>query len=102
VPLEEDVLGFSSSRRKKHHYFEKKNDDSTLLGMLAERGFTGLTIADPGNLNPPDEFETELRIMTEVRGYFQVAYKVRIGFASTLYQVNNGTNAHWRHFLENR
>jgi hypothetical protein len=66
--------------------------------MLAEWGFTGLTIADLGKLNPPDEFETELRIMAEVRGYFQVAYKVRIGFASTLYQVNNGTNAHWRHF----
>jgi len=57
----------------------------TILAMLAERGFTGLTIADLGKLNPPDEFETELRIMAEVRGYFQVAYKVRIGFASTLY-----------------
>ena len=72
----------------------RKDDDNTLLAMLAERGFTGLTIADLGKLNPPDELETELRIMAEVRGYFQVAYKDRIGFASTLYQVNTGTNAH--------
>jgi hypothetical protein len=76
----------------------RKDDDNTLLAMLAERGFTSLTIADLGKLNPPDEFETELRIMAEVRGYFQVAYKVRIGFALTLYQTNNGANAH---FLEN-
>lgn len=29
-----------------------------------------------GKLMPPDEYETELRVMAEVRGYFQVAYKV--------------------------
>ncbi|KAJ3998695.1 P-loop containing nucleoside triphosphate hydrolase protein [Lentinula boryana] len=28
-----------------------------------------------GKLVPPDEFETELRVMADVRGYFQVAYK---------------------------
>jgi hypothetical protein len=49
-----------------------------LLAALAERGLAGLTIEDLGKLNPPDEFETELRIMAEVRGYFQVAFKVRI------------------------
>jgi len=52
--------------------------------MLAERGFTGLTIAVLGKLNLPDEFETELRIMAEVRGYFQVAYKVRIIYFNSI------------------
>lgn len=47
-----------------------------LLAALAAQGFTGLTIEDLGKLNPPDEFETELLIMAEVRGYFQVAYEV--------------------------
>ncbi|KAF9066276.1 P-loop containing nucleoside triphosphate hydrolase protein [Rhodocollybia butyracea] len=28
-----------------------------------------------GKLIPPDEYETELKVMAEVRGYFQVAYK---------------------------
>ncbi|PBK78407.1 hypothetical protein ARMSODRAFT_947314 [Armillaria solidipes] len=30
---------------------------------------------DLGKLNPTDMFETELKVMAEVRGYFQVAYK---------------------------
>lgn len=45
--------------------------------MLADIGHTGLNAEDLGKLNPPDEYETELRVMAEVRGYFQVSYKVR-------------------------
>jgi len=74
----------------------KKYDDDTLLAALAERGLVGLTIEDLGKLNPPDEFETELRIMAEVRGYFQVAFKVRIevsppGLATFSKSITNST-----------
>jgi hypothetical protein len=37
----------------------------------------GITEGDLGELDPGDEYETELRVMAEVRGYFQVAYEVR-------------------------
>lgn len=53
---------------------EKTNQ---ILALLAELGLTGLTKEDLGKLNPPDEYEAELKIMAEVRGYFQVSYKVR-------------------------
>ncbi|RDB17526.1 Interferon-induced GTP-binding protein Mx2 [Hypsizygus marmoreus] len=45
------------------------------LASLAELGYTGLTEEDLGRLNPPDEYETELQVMAEIRGYFQIAYK---------------------------
>lgn len=45
------------------------------LASLAEIGYVGLTKDDLGKLNPPDEYETELKVMAEVKGYFQVAYK---------------------------
>jgi len=85
----------SPSRWKKHCYFEK-DDWQHSFGNVGRTGnFTGLTIADLRKLNPPDEFETELRIMAEVCGYFQVAYK---GFRSDLLQLYNSsqyrTNAH--------
>jgi hypothetical protein len=48
----------------------------TALALLAEIGYTGVVEEDFGKLNPSDEYETELRVMAEVRGYFQVAYKV--------------------------
>jgi hypothetical protein len=47
------------------------------LAALGECGYSGLRREDLGKLNPGDEYETELRVMAEVRGYFQVAYKVR-------------------------
>lgn len=46
------------------------------LAALAELGYRGLTAEDLGKLNPSDEYETELEVMAQVRGYFQVAYKV--------------------------
>lgn len=47
------------------------------LAALAELGYTGLRAEDLGKLNPLDEYQTELEVMAEVRGYFQVAYKVK-------------------------
>jgi len=48
---------------------------NTALAALAELGYKGLSVEDLGKLNPPDEYETELQVMAEVRGYFQVSYK---------------------------
>ncbi|TFY58284.1 hypothetical protein EVJ58_g6511 [Rhodofomes roseus] len=45
------------------------------LSALAKLGYTGLTVDDLGKLNPPDEYEEELKVMAEVRAYFQVSYK---------------------------
>jgi hypothetical protein len=46
------------------------------LALLVQVGYPGVTEDDLGKLNPPDEYETELLVMAQVRGYFQVAYKV--------------------------
>ncbi|KAF8878222.1 P-loop containing nucleoside triphosphate hydrolase protein [Infundibulicybe gibba] len=48
---------------------------NSVLALLAEVGYTGLTKDDLGKLNPPDEYETELKVMAEIRAYFQVSYK---------------------------
>ncbi|KAF9021368.1 hypothetical protein BDZ89DRAFT_1071439 [Hymenopellis radicata] len=45
-----------------------------ILGNLAELGFTGLVAEDLNKLRPGDEFEEELKVMAEVRGYFQVSF----------------------------
>jgi hypothetical protein len=50
---------------------------NSVLALLADIGYSGLSIEDLGKLNPPDEYEAELNMMAEVRGYFQVSYKVR-------------------------
>ncbi|KAF9053960.1 hypothetical protein BDZ89DRAFT_1056513 [Hymenopellis radicata] len=44
------------------------------LAMLAKIGYH-VTEEDLGKLNPADEYEVELKVMADVRGYFQVAYK---------------------------
>ncbi|KAK7040881.1 hypothetical protein VNI00_009477 [Paramarasmius palmivorus] len=46
-----------------------------LLSLLAKCGFAGVTLEDLGRLQAPDEYETEIQVMAEVRGYFQIAYK---------------------------
>jgi len=48
---------------------------NSVLALLADIGYSGLSIEDLGKLNPPDEYEAELNMMAEVRGYFQVSYK---------------------------
>lgn len=53
---------------------EKLQDALTALAAL---GYS-VKPEDLGKLNPTDMFETELKVMAEVRGYFQVAYKVCI------------------------
>lgn len=56
---------------------EKETKINNALASLAELGYRGLSTTDLGKLNPTDEYETELQVMSEVRGYFQIAYKVR-------------------------
>ncbi|KAJ7449129.1 P-loop containing nucleoside triphosphate hydrolase protein [Mycena galericulata] len=47
---------------------EKLNN---VLAQLAELGYPGLTPEDFGKLRAVDEYETEIAVMSEVRGYFQ-------------------------------
>ncbi|KAJ6582935.1 P-loop containing nucleoside triphosphate hydrolase protein [Mycena vulgaris] len=48
---------------------------NNVLAQLAELGYPGVTAEDFGKLRQVDEFETEIAVMSEVRGYFQCAYK---------------------------
>ncbi|KAJ7668026.1 P-loop containing nucleoside triphosphate hydrolase protein [Mycena rosella] len=48
---------------------------NSVLAGLAELGYPGVTADDFGKLRQVDEFETEIAVMSEVRGYFQCAYK---------------------------
>ena len=54
----------------------KSGKINSVLASLAEIGYTGLKEEDLCKLKPPDEYETELEVMAEIRGYFQVSYKV--------------------------
>ncbi|KAK0463456.1 P-loop containing nucleoside triphosphate hydrolase protein [Desarmillaria tabescens] len=54
------------------------------LAALAALGFAGLTAEDLEKLHPVDEYETELKVMAEVRGYFQVSYKRIIDYVPSL------------------
>lgn len=56
---------------------EDEEKINAALAALAAAGYGGLTAESLGKLNPPDEYATELQVMAEVRGYFQIAYKVR-------------------------
>ncbi|KAJ7615866.1 P-loop containing nucleoside triphosphate hydrolase protein [Roridomyces roridus] len=46
-----------------------------VLSMLARLGFTGLREEDLGRLQAGDDYETEIRLMSDVRGYFEVSYR---------------------------
>ena len=61
------------------------------MALLADAGYTGLNPEDLGKLNPPDKYETELHVMAEVRGYFQVSYKVRTTHISSALIINAWT-----------
>jgi hypothetical protein len=50
--------------------------EKELLSVLAKAGRSGLQAHDLARLDEPDKFETEMVVMAEVRGYFQIAYKV--------------------------
>lgn len=54
---------------------EKEAQLKSVLAQLATLGYTGVTADDLDKLNKVDEYETELNVMAEVRGYFQIAYK---------------------------
>lgn len=64
------INGFDKSDNAKQQYMREA------LAMLARIGYSGLKEEDLGRLNAPDEYQAELDVMAEVRGYFQVAYKV--------------------------
>lgn len=52
------------------------NEINDALSLLARIGHPGLKEEDLGRLHPADEYQTEIDVMAEVRGYFQVSYKV--------------------------
>ncbi|KAH9843658.1 P-loop containing nucleoside triphosphate hydrolase protein [Rhodofomes roseus] len=54
---------------------QREQQMAEALAALARVGYTGLTADDLGKLKPPDEYEEELKVMAEVRAYFQVSYK---------------------------
>jgi len=66
-----------------------------ILSGLAELGYVGLKEEDLGKLNPVDEYERELVVMAEVRGYFKVAYKRIIDNAPSLIDLKF-VKAFWR------
>lgn len=53
-----------------------QNDINEVLSILARVGHAGLKEEDLGRLHAADEYQTEMDVMAEVRGYFQVSYKV--------------------------
>ncbi|KAI0041019.1 P-loop containing nucleoside triphosphate hydrolase protein [Auriscalpium vulgare] len=53
----------------------KEEKQAVALAALASLGFQGLTAADLQMLHKPDEYDTEMMVMAEVRSYFQVSYK---------------------------
>lgn len=56
---------------------EKEEKMKQAIALLAGAGYEGLRVEDLGKLHPPDVYEREMNVMAEVRGYFQVSYKVR-------------------------
>jgi hypothetical protein len=48
-----------------------------ILGQLTSMGYTGLDEASLARSHHSDVYERELKVMAEVRAYWQVAYKVR-------------------------
>ncbi|TFK69296.1 hypothetical protein BDN72DRAFT_959668 [Pluteus cervinus] len=48
---------------------------NALFVALADLGYRGLKEGDLARLNLPDEYETEMKVMAEVRGYFMVSFK---------------------------
>ena len=65
---------------------ERTAAERRVLADLEIFGYTGLTLDTLVRLHPTDEFEQELKLMADVRAYFQVAYKVRmsVSFRSSM------------------
>jgi vacuolar protein sorting-associated protein 1 len=60
--------------------------ENRALQALSELGYTDLQLEDLARLHPPDLFEEELTVMSDVRAYFQVAYKVGLPAAARSYR----------------
>ncbi|KAG6843814.1 hypothetical protein H0H87_012992 [Tephrocybe sp. NHM501043] len=54
---------------------ERQKRINEVLAGLAALGYHGVTESDLPKMIPPDEYEREIQVMAEVRGYFQIAYK---------------------------
>ncbi|KAJ7037326.1 P-loop containing nucleoside triphosphate hydrolase protein [Mycena alexandri] len=70
--------GFSSSPRPPSPSSTARTEGekiNNVLAQLAELGYPGVASEDLGKLRQVDEFETEITVMSEVRGYFECAYK---------------------------
>ncbi|KDQ54657.1 hypothetical protein JAAARDRAFT_401009 [Jaapia argillacea MUCL 33604] len=50
-------------------------DIAVALATLASPGYTGLRQEDLRAINLPDEYQRELKVMAEVRSYFEVSYQ---------------------------
>ncbi|KAG5636061.1 hypothetical protein H0H81_009232 [Sphagnurus paluster] len=57
---------------------EREEQVNQALAALSALGYHGLRAEDLARLHMPDEYESELQIMAEVRGYFQIAYKASL------------------------
>jgi hypothetical protein len=56
---------------------DRREKERQALASLAALGIN-VQLEDLGKLNKSDIYGTELEVMAEVRGYFQIAYKVRL------------------------
>ncbi|KAG6862119.1 hypothetical protein C0995_005931 [Termitomyces sp. Mi166 len=70
-----NVLLAASSNKESDKEVERQRYINSALAALAALGYHGITEADFGKMVPPDEYETEIQVMAEVRGYFQITYK---------------------------
>ncbi|KAJ7735808.1 P-loop containing nucleoside triphosphate hydrolase protein [Mycena metata] len=68
-------LGDGSSSRDHSPVMTDPEKINNVLAQLAELGYPGVSPEDFGKLRQVDEYETEITVMSEVRGYFQCAYK---------------------------
>ncbi|TFY54871.1 hypothetical protein EVG20_g9535 [Dentipellis fragilis] len=64
------------------------------LQYLTAAGYSGLKAEDLGKLHPADEYENEMRIMAEVRSFFQVSYKRITDYVPMLIDLKVMTDIH--------
>ena len=73
------AVSSKDSQYKRGPRTRPKNDDDNAahaIRMLRALGYDVKNEADLDRLRPSDEYEQELIVASEVRAYFQVAYKV--------------------------
>jgi hypothetical protein len=63
--------------------FLQEEKESVALALLAELGYSNITLADLAKLKPPELFENEIHAMAEIRAFFDVVCQVRQFLACT-------------------